>query len=108
MPNTDIASIWNEACAAARQSTVGAHDGYPCGFAWLLIKPGRGKLVSFLKANKIGRSDAGGMWGGYIVSASQLDGWCGQNMLVKEESVRAAAVVLRKHGFNCHMVSRID
>ena len=103
---TLIEEIWNEATAAARASTVGAADGYPCGFAWLHIKPARGPLVKFLKEKKIGRRDE--YWGGYIVSASQIDGWMGQNMDVKENSVMAAIAVLRKYGFECNLKSRID
>lgn len=38
---------------------------FPCGFAWVNIKPARGPLVSFLKKNRIGRTDD--YYGGYTI-----------------------------------------
>lgn len=98
--------IFAEAQASAITVSSTVQDGYPCGFAWLRIKPARGKLVSYLKEKKIGRTDE--YFGGYLISATQLSGWNGQNMDSKESICNAAADVLKKHGIACSVVTRID
>ena len=98
--------IFAEMQAAAVGVAATVHDGYPCGFAWVRIKPARGKFVTYLKTNKIGRSDE--YFGGHLISAMQISGWNGQNMDSKEAICLAAVEVLTKHGISCNVVSRID
>lgn len=98
--------IFAEAQAVAVSIAATVQDGYPCGFAWIRIKPARGKFVTYLKANKIGRGDE--YFGGHLISATQISGWNGQNMDSKEAICRAAVEVLAKYGINCDIVSRID
>ena len=61
-------------------------DG-PCGFAWINIKPARGKFVKFLKDNNIGRKDS--YYGGYTIWVSGF----GQSLDRKSAYARAFAGV---------------
>jgi len=76
-------------------------DG-PCGFAWVNIKPARGKFVKFLKDNNIGRKDC--YYGGYTVWVSEF----GQSMSRKENYARAFTSVLRENGLTAYNMSRMD
>lgn len=79
-----------------------------CGFAWVRIKPAKGKFVKFLKDNGIGRRDdyAGG-W--YIQSSKCLNFTdYSQSMARKESACAAFANVLTDHGINAWMESRMD
>ena len=79
-------------------------DNYPCGFAWVNIKPARGQFVKVMKKMKLGRTDD--YYGGYTVwNPSE---WNGQNMDVKEAGARAFAAELRKHGLKCSVATRLD
>jgi len=76
--------------------------GGVCGFAWVKIRPARGKFVQWLKENKIGYQDS--YAGGYDV-------WCkefGQSLARKEAWADAFASVLRQYGIDAHADSRID
>ncbi len=45
------------------QALINSNPGvwYPCGFAWVMIKPARGPLIEALKDRKLGRtSESGG------------------------------------------------
>lgn len=63
----DIQKIIEAAQTAAREAT-GLHIQnnpdvwYPCGFAWIIIKPARGPLVKYLKENGIGDKAYEGGW----------------------------------------------
>jgi hypothetical protein len=49
--------------SGATNALIAANPGvwYPCGFAWVIIKPARGPLVEALKSLNMGRtSDTGG------------------------------------------------
>ncbi len=59
-----------------------------CGFAWINIKPARGKFVNWLKKAGIGRTDS--YYGGYTVWVSEF----GQSVTRKENYARAFAKVL--------------
>ena len=76
-------------------------DG-PCGFAWINIKPARGKLVKFLKDNNIGRKDS--YYGGYTVWVSHF----GQSLARKESYARAFANHLNENGIKAYSMSRMD
>jgi len=73
-----------------------------CGFAWVNIKPARGKFVKFLKDNDIGRKDC--YYGGYTVWVSEF----GQSMSRKENYARAFTSVLRENGLTAYNMSRMD
>jgi hypothetical protein len=97
--------LYTAAQAAGNLAVAGASDGYPCGFAWILIQPARGHFVKFLKANNIGRK---GTYGGYDISSYDACWFRGQNMYVKQEGCEAFAAVLRANGINATVQSRID
>lgn len=81
---------------------------YPCGFAYVNIRPARGKFVKFLKDNNIGYK---AYEGGYTISShdmcSQPSAWC-QSMDVKYAGAVAFAAVLREHGINANESCRMD
>ena len=84
--------------------------GGPCGFAWVLIRPARGKFVSWLKSQKLGGSAYGGgydLWSHYCVDESR-DAEFGQSMQLKEAACRAFAEVLRSYGLDAYAQSRMD
>ena len=97
--------ILSAARTQAAHTLPGAQDGYPCGFAWVTIKPARGPFVKYLKDNGIGRL---GVYGGWEVSSYDVCGWHGQNMDVKEDACRAFAEVLRDNGITARVESRMD
>ena len=107
---TDAASakLLDEAFSAARIATEkhiqnNPNVWYPCGFAWVVIKPARGALVKYLKHINMGRtSDSGGFT---VYNPSQNST---QWMDAKYEGAKAFAKVLSDAGFNCYAQSRID
>lgn len=73
-----------------------------CGFAWINIKPARGKFVNYLKKIGMGRSDS--YYGGYTVWVTEY----GQSMERKEAYARAFAKVLQDYGMKAYGMSRMD
>ena len=73
-----------------------------CGFAWVNIKPARGKFVTWMKKNNIGRTDS--YYGGYTVWVSGF----GQSVTRKENYARAFAKVLGDNGITAYNMSRLD
>ena len=73
-----------------------------CGFAWVNIKPARGKFVKYLKDNDIGRKDS--YYGGYTIWVSGF----GQSLARKESYARAFANHLNKNGITAYSMSRMD
>ena len=73
-----------------------------CGFAWINIKPARGKFVKYLKDNNIGRKDS--YYGGYTIWVSGF----GQSMTRKENYARAFVKVLNDNGLKAYAMSRMD
>jgi hypothetical protein len=96
-----------EAADAAEQAAARAEaeavSWFPCGFAWVKIRPARGAFVTWLKANDIGRTSYGG--GFQIWNPS---GYSTQSMEVKLAGAEAYAQVLRDHGINAYAESRMD
>ena len=72
-----------------------------CGFAGVVIKPARGKFVSYLKGLGMGHKH---YYGGYYVPVSEF----GQSLERKEAYARAYAKVLSEEGMNCYVDSRMD
>lgn len=105
----NISEIVQEAQDAARSATqaylksIGG-DNYPCGFAWVRIKPARGPLVTHLKSIGLGKTDT--FEGGYLVW-NPSENHC-QNMDAKHAGAYAFAEVLRRNGFKCSVGSRMD
>lgn len=97
--------IFNAAQVAGDIATRDGQDGYPCGFAWIVIKPARGRFVKFLKDKGIGRT---GVYGGYQVSSYEACSFKGQNMHVKENGCQAFADILNANGINAHVETRLD
>lgn len=87
-------------------AAANGHDTYPCGFAWVNIKPARGDFVKWCKANGIGRPDS--YSGGYTLSSYECCNFRGQNMDVKEDGCRAFADFLRGQGIKANVYTRID
>ncbi len=82
-------------------------EGGVCGFAWVKIRPARGKFVTWLKKNNIGHRDD--YAGGYSISMGRFPGAdFGQSMERKEAAGAAFAEVLRNHGIEAYMTSRMD
>lgn len=97
--------LFNAARIAGELAVQGKQDGYPCGFAWITIKPARGKFVNYLKSQGIGRRAT---YGGYALSSYDTSSFSGQNMDVKQDGCEAFAEVLRANGVDCSVETRID
>lgn len=107
--NPDWPAIVQEAFTAAGGATAqhlieNPNTWYPCGFAWVNIKPARGKLVEYLKEKGLGYVDS--YYGGFTVYNPSQNST--QWMDAKEIGARAFADVLRKHGVKVTVGTRID
>jgi hypothetical protein len=76
--------------------------GGVCGFAYVHIKPARGKFVTYLKKNGIGYRDS--YHGGYSVPCHEGV----QSMELKQAYTRAFANVLKEQSMNVYTSSRMD
>lgn len=90
--------------AAQRHIDANPTVWFPCGFAWVNIKPARGPFVNFLKEMKVGRTDD--YYGGYTIwnPSDNSTQW----MDAKEVGARAFAAVLKRYGINCTVDTRMD
>jgi len=77
---------------------------YPCGFAWVNIKPARGPWVAYMKRAGIGRRDE--FYGGWTIWNPSKH--TTQNMDAKEAGAEAFAASLKKYGLNCNVRTRMD
>lgn len=75
-----------------------------CGFAWVNIKPARGKFVTYLKQQGIGRTDS--YYGGYTLWKPTTRR--SQSLARNEAAARAFADVLRSYGITAYAQSRLD
>ena len=82
------------------KSTYHVSDGV-CGFAGVVIKPARGKFVSYLKSLGMGYKH---YYGGWYVSVREF----GHSMTRKEAYADAFAKVLTEEGMSCYVDSRMD
>jgi hypothetical protein len=94
------------AAAEATQKMLNENPGvwFPCGFAWVTIRPARGRFVSMLKDQDVGRTDS--YEGGYAIWNPSRNST--QWMDAKIAGCRAFAEVLREAGIKCSVNSRID
>jgi len=76
-------------------------EGGVCGFAGVVIKPARGKFVSYLKSIGIGNKH---YYGGYHVPVREF----GQSLTRKEAYAEAFARALGEVGMRCYVDSRMD
>ena len=76
-------------------------EGGVCGFAGVVIKPARGKFVSYLKKLGMGYKH---YYGGWYVSVRGF----GQSLTRKEAYAEAFAKVLGEAGMRCYVDSRMD
>ena len=82
------------------KSTYHVSDGV-CGFAGVVIKPARGKFVSFLKSKGLGWKH---YYGGFYMTCREF----GQSLARKEAYCEAFAKVLGEAGMRCYVDSRMD
>jgi hypothetical protein len=101
----DIITEAFEAAKAATDAYIAANPDqwYPCGFAWVNIRPARGPLVNALKVMKAGsRGYSGGL---EIWNPSGHNTQC---MDAKFAGAKAFADVLKSRGYQCTAQSRMD
>ena len=82
------------------KSTYHVSDGV-CGFAGVVIKPARGKFVSFLKSKGLGWKH---YYGGFYMTCREF----GQSLARKEAYCEALVKVLGEAGMRCYVDSRMD
>lgn len=95
----------HSAAVAATAATVNANPDqwYPCGFAWVRIRPARGAFVNFLKEVGAGYTSEEG---GYVVYNPSNN--VTQRMDAKMVGAEAFAKVLRDAGINARAECRMD
>lgn len=104
-----IPEIVNSAFLAASRATQqylddNPGDWYPCGFAWVRIRPARGRVVKYLKDHCNARVDD--FAGGLIVY--NPSGNSTQSMYAKAAGANAFAEVLKNIGIKATAETRID
>ena len=84
-----------QAAAAATSLFLAANPGqwYPCGFAWVKIRPARGRFVEMCKDQNFGRTDD--FEGGFVIYNPSQNST--QWMDAKEVGARAFVEVLKRH-----------
>jgi hypothetical protein len=112
IPNATPAQILEQARNAAQAASDASEKKqihwFPCGFASTLIRPARGKFITYLKSIDVGGKSYRGGWdiSSYQYS-DQSQQWC-QSMNVKEDASRAFSQVLNLYGINASVQSRMD
>ena len=111
---TKEAALYKEAFeaavdAAAKYETEHPGEWFPCGFAWVRIKPARGKFVEYLKSleektGRIGYTDT--YEGGFVVYNPSQNPT--QAMYVKAAGANAFRDVLIANGIRCTAETRVD
>lgn len=104
----DINAIHNEAITEARRRAAEMHakrgDGFPCGFAWVVVDGVKlsTKLGKQMKALGFSKNYEGGI---QLWNPSRHNAQCVDILLAGAE---AYAEVLRKNGIEAHAASRWD
>jgi hypothetical protein len=97
--------VYEKAIGLSDKPVPGCKEWYvpegACGFAWINIKPARGKFIKYLKDIDAGHKS---YYGGYDVWVHEG----GQSLERKEAYASAFAKVLRDNGFDAYMMSRMD
>lgn len=107
LTDNDVQLIIEEGLKEAARFTAAYIEQYgehfPCGFAWVKIRPARGQFVKVMKEMKLGDKS---YEGGYTVwNPSKNFTQC---MDAKEAGAKAFAAHLQKHGINAVAQTRID
>ena len=106
----DIQAIIDTAFDNASEATDtylrSSNGWYPCGFSGVRIKPARGKLISYLKDNRIGHRDE--YEGGWLIWNPSMNGT--QSMDAKIAGSEAFVKTIRKHfpKYRFSVYSRLD
>ena len=104
----DILREAEEAAARATEQHLISNPGvwYPCGFAWVKIRPARGRFVAMCKDRDVGRTDS--FEGGYMIY--NPSGNHTQWMEAKEVGAQAFVQVLKRHypELKVYVKARID
>jgi hypothetical protein len=106
---SDIKALIEKAQDAAISATAeyikkNPDQWYPCGFAWVNIKPARGPLVNEMKKMGLGRRDE--YYGGWTIwNPSQHSTQC---MDALAAGARAFSDVLKEAGYNVYAATRMD
>jgi hypothetical protein len=90
--------IYREAQLAAEMATRRylqeyPNDWYPCGFAWVKIRPARGRFVDMCKDQGFGNTDD--YAGGFVIYNPSENPT--QSMAAKEKGAWAFCEVMKKH-----------
>jgi hypothetical protein len=108
------AEVFAEAKAAAQVAYDEAVENqthwFPCGFAWVTVKPARGSFVTWCKAKGLGSKAYGGGWQ-FWSSEVVNEMWTanqGQCMELKYAACRAFAEVLKANGLDAYADQRMD
>jgi hypothetical protein len=75
---------------------------YPCGFAWVNIKPGYSAFAKWLVKNEYARKDS--YYGGVTIWVGEFD----QSMYHKETFAERLAEIFRENGIKAYANSRMD
>lgn len=106
----DFDKIIKSATAVAKEHAITQHGSdimiYPCGFAWVKIKPARGKFVSYLKEREIGSTDP--YKGGYQFSPYSIGVNFNQSYYHKVAFAKKFAEVLQTYGINATVEAMLD
>lgn len=100
-----------EIIAAAKEAAVKATDAYlaeghhwfPCGFAWVIIRPARGPVVNALRASGDGSKAHGGGFQVWNPSKNHT-----QSMEALYAGAKAYAEVLKANGIDAYADNRMD
>lgn len=107
-PELDILREAQQAAAEATHQHLlsNPEQWYPCGFAWVKIRPARGRFVQACKDQGVGSVDT--YEGGYIIYNPSENST--QWMEAKEMGAAAFAQVLRRHypDMNISVHTRMD
>ena len=111
----DTNAVKNEMTAAAKAAAdktfadIGG-DRYACGFAWVTIYPAHKGNTKLGKAERATLRDLGFEldWTGKSFQLWNPSQHPCQNVDTKEAGARAAAIVLKQHGFKASAGSRLD
>jgi hypothetical protein len=106
----NFAEIIAEAHTAGAKAGAEPKPRFPCGFAWVNVKPGTSRFARYAKALNTNARHLSSGWradsyyGGITLWVSDY----GQNMQQKEAYTNAYAEVLRRHGIAATSNSRMD
>lgn len=100
-----VTNALKEAVVAAKNTVADSPTNwFPCGFAWVTIKPATGPLIKYLKENNIGaKANFGSGWVIYDPANTNT-----QRMDAKLAGARAFAKVINASGYDCSVSSRED